>query len=105
MSNAKPFATTPDCHESLANAIHSLQKSDGILEIGLEDTFIANDSGSIDPGLPAGEYIELTVTDNGSGVGPAIIDFFQTIFHKNRSRRRNWHGLSDVSGTHIQTVY
>jgi two-component system cell cycle sensor histidine kinase/response regulator CckA len=81
------------------NAIYSLQKTGGVLEIGLRNTFIANVSKLKTSELPLGEYIELTVTDNGSGIDPEIIEnIFEPYFTTKGVGDGTGMGLAMVKG-------
>ncbi|MDP3480401.1 MAG: ABC transporter substrate binding protein, partial [Desulfoprunum sp.] len=64
------------------NAFQALRQHGGILQVRLEEISLGQEEAKA-LNLEAGEYIQLTVTDDGPGVAPAIIDkifdpFFST---------------------------
>jgi signal transduction histidine kinase len=76
------------------NAIHSLKKTGGTLEIFLRSLIINND-----PKFSDGEYAELTVSDNGPGIDPAIIDrIFEPYFTSKDVGEGSGMGLAMVKG-------
>lgn len=81
------------------NAIYSLQKSGGILEICLRNIHLTEDFKPQKGGLPAGEYIELAVADNGQGIDPVIIEnIFEPYFTTKEIGEGTGMGLAMVKG-------
>lgn len=81
------------------NAIFSLQSKGGILEIGLKNTSLAIEHDFATPGLPAGEYVELTVSDNGPGIDPSIMTaVFDPYFTTKNVGEGTGMGLATVKG-------
>lgn len=81
------------------NAIHSLQKSGGVLEITLKNISIAMDPRS-SAAIASGQYVELRVQDNGPGIDPAIIDkVFEPYFTTKEVGEGTGMGLAMVKGT------
>jgi len=56
------------------NAFHAMEHSGGVLAIGVEMRAIDSSTPSVGRQLKPGEYVELTVSDTGTGIGPDIID-------------------------------
>lgn len=102
-STAKVMGNASQLHQVVmnisTNAIHSLQKTGGVLEIILKNILIANDLEPKTSGLSSGEYIELTFTDNGSGIDPAIIEnVFEPYFTTKGIGEGTGMGLAMVKG-------
>lgn len=80
------------------NAAHAMEESCGTLEIGLHRVQIGESAGRADT-LPAGAYIELTVSDTGQGIAPDIQDkIFDPYFTTKRMDRGSGMGLAVVHG-------
>lgn len=56
------------------NAAQAMEKGGGILNVGLKDISITEDHVTQKLGLSGGDYLELSVSDTGSGIDPTIID-------------------------------
>lgn len=81
------------------NAIHSLQQSGGVLEIALRNISLEKDSELKTSKLPSGEYVELTISDNGPGIDPAIIEnIFDPYFTTKGVGKGSGMGLAMVNG-------
>ncbi|BHH85339.1 hypothetical protein LA52FAK_36280 [Desulforhopalus sp. 52FAK] len=81
------------------NAIYSLEESGGVLEIDLRNIFLNKDSEPQTSKLPAGEYVELTVSDNGPGIDPTIIEnIFEPYFTTKGVGEGSGMGLAMVKG-------
>ena len=81
------------------NAIHSLQKSGGVLQIALRNISLEKDSELKSSKLPSGKYVELTVSDNGPGIAPTIIEnIFDPYFTTKGVGEGSGMGLAMVKG-------
>lgn len=81
------------------NAVYSLQESGGVIKIELKNRFLENYLDREHAMLPGGEYVELTITDNGPGIDPAIIDnIFEPYFTTKGVGEGTGIGLAMVKG-------
>ncbi|BBO69018.1 hypothetical protein DSCA_29480 [Desulfosarcina alkanivorans] len=56
------------------NAAHAMEEQGGVLQVSLKDASVDDGARRIEPGLPAGDYVEIKVSDTGFGIAPEIID-------------------------------
>lgn len=78
------------------NAHHAMEDTGGILEVELKKVFIGKDS-QLD--IEAGEYVELVVSDTGSGIGPDVIDkIFDPYFTTKAIGKGTGMGLAVIQG-------
>ncbi|BHH81829.1 PAS domain S-box protein [Desulforhopalus sp. 52FAK] len=101
-STAKVMGNDSQLHQIVmnicTNAIHSLEKSGSVLEIALRD-IVVEDSELETSRIPSGEYVELTITDNGPGIDPTIIDnIFEPYFTTKGVGEGSGLGLAMVKG-------
>ena len=81
------------------NAYHAMQASGGVMEVLLEQVSVdaSMDFGAMD--LPPGPYLQLTVSDTGAGISPAIIDrIFDPYFTTKDKSKGTGLGLAVVHG-------
>ena len=57
-----------------SNSIYAMTEKTGVLEVRLDPTTLDDYSATRYEGLTAGDYIKLTVIDNGHGIDPDIMD-------------------------------
>lgn len=63
------------------NAQHAIVDEEGTIGIGLEDVAFSHDFNIHDKVLPPGDYVKLTVSDDGVGIKPEIIhNIFEPYF-------------------------
>jgi two-component system, cell cycle sensor histidine kinase and response regulator CckA len=80
------------------NAFQALRESGGTLQIRLEEINLGSDEANA-LNLEAGEYIQLTVTDNGPGIAATIIDkIFDPFFSTKDKTEGTGLGLAVVHG-------
>ena len=80
------------------NAFHALRERGGILQIRLEEQPLTEEEAK-SLNLEAGDYIQLTVTDDGLGIAPSIIDkIFDPFFSTKDKTEGTGLGLAVVHG-------
>jgi two-component system, cell cycle sensor histidine kinase and response regulator CckA len=71
----------------------------GVLAIELADVVVDDDRGAAEPGLAAGRYVRLTVSDTGTGIDPRVVpQIFEPFFTTKPSGMGTGLGLSIVYG-------
>lgn len=81
------------------NAAHAMENDGGILEIKLTETTIDRTANNSLPGLGIGDYIELIVSDTGTGIASDIIDtIFDPYFTTKKPGEGTGMGLAMVEG-------
>jgi PAS domain S-box-containing protein len=81
------------------NAVHAMDKSGGVLEVGLKRVNINGDEKTPDLGLPPGHYLKLSVSDTGQGMTPEVkARIFDPYFTTKEVGRGTGLGLSVVHG-------
>ncbi|HEY5672293.1 MAG TPA: ATP-binding protein [Malonomonas sp.] len=81
------------------NAAQSLNEQCGWLEITLRDVCLDAEAVAGFPGLATGDYQELTVSDNGAGIPPDVIErIFNPFFTTKKQDKGTGLGLSVVHG-------
>jgi len=100
---AKVLADATQIHQVLmnlcTNAAHAMRDNGGILMVGLDEVTV--DSGSPVQGadLTPGPYLVLTVSDNGPGMEPAVLDrIFEPFFTTKGVGKGSGMGLAMVHG-------
>lgn len=80
------------------NSAHAMDKSGGILQVGLKNITLGERHTDY-PDLSPGEYICLSVSDNGHGIDPKIIDrIFDPYFTTKEVGKGTGMGLAMVHG-------
>ena len=81
------------------NAYHAMEEKGGKLTVELKNTFFELDDTRKPQQLDVGKYVELVVSDTGSGISPAIIkNIFDPYFTTKKSGKGTGMGLSIVHG-------
>ncbi|MBU1567976.1 MAG: PAS domain-containing protein [Proteobacteria bacterium] len=81
------------------NAYHAMENSGGILRVSVNMTSILPSTSPEHQTIPPGEYVKLTVSDTGSGIGPDIIDkIFDPYFTTKEVGKGSGMGLSIAHG-------
>jgi len=80
------------------NAAHAMEDNGGIMEVTLKDVHFRKDI-NIPGGLEKGKYIELAISDTGSGIEPEHIDsIFDPYFTTKETGKGTGMGLAMVRG-------
>ena len=81
------------------NASHAMNSEGGVLEITLKDIVVDHSQTQFLDGITPGEFIELTVSDTGSGIPDAILDrIFEPYFTTKNIEEGTGMGLALVQG-------
>jgi PAS domain S-box-containing protein len=81
------------------NASHAMEDRHGIIEVNLRDIVIGRTEKGAPLGLRTGNYVELTISDSGSGISPDIIgSIFEPYFTTKRPGEGTGMGLALVHG-------
>ena len=81
------------------NAFHAMEQSGGLLSVGVNSAFIDRQTPGYDGEINPGEYVLLTVSDTGSGIGPDIIgNIFDPYFTTKEVGKGSGLGLSISHG-------
>jgi PAS domain S-box-containing protein len=83
----------------ITNASHALEKTGGIIEIGIKDFILKANSLSSTFTLIPGKYLEITISDTGQGIAPEVIDrIFDPYFTTKGIGKGSGMGLAVVHG-------
>ena len=81
------------------NAFHSMEKTGGMLTVTVATTAIESPNLLCGQQLSPGEYVELTIRDTGTGIGPDIIEkIFDPYFTTKEVGKATGMGLSITHG-------
>lgn len=81
------------------NAYHAMDKTGGVLSVTLNPALIGPGEQNMSAHATPGEYLELTVSDTGCGIGPDIIDkIFDPYFTTKGVGKGTGLGLSIIHG-------
>ncbi len=80
------------------NAYHSMEDQAGEIKVILSEVDLSTDSNAVIPMKP-GRYLELSVTDNGHGMGPGVLKrIFEPYYTTKKVGKGTGMGLSVVFG-------
>lgn len=81
------------------NAAHAMEGESGVLKIGLNDVTLDENAASENKKLTPGKYLQITVSDTGTGIGPSFIDsIFDPYFTTRGIGKGSGLGLAVVHG-------
>ncbi|MHC1743654.1 MAG: response regulator [Syntrophobacteraceae bacterium] len=102
-TNRPVLADATEVHQVVmnlcTNAYHAMQGHGGELRIDLEAVTVNPDDAPSDVELRSGDYVQLTVSDTGNGISPAVIDrIFEPYFTTKSKTQGTGLGLAVVHG-------
>ena len=102
-SNALILSDPSQIHQIMmnlcTNAAHALPENKGLLEVSLEELDVDQDTASRQADLQTGHYQKLTVSDNGEGIKPEIMDrIFDPFFTTKGIGKGTGMGLAVIHG-------
>lgn len=81
------------------NAYHAMEEAGGVLSVRVRETFLGAPTVSDDQQLIAGDFVELMVSDTGTGIAPDVIDkIFDPYFTTKAIGKGSGMGLSITHG-------
>ncbi|MCG2744865.1 MAG: transporter substrate-binding domain-containing protein [Desulfobacteraceae bacterium] len=81
------------------NAYHAMEETGGVLSVTLKPALIGPEEQLMSAHVTPGEYLELTVSDTGCGIGPDIIDkIFDPYFTTKGVGKGTGMGLAIIHG-------
>ena len=103
LSDAMVFSDPVHIHQMImnlcTNATHAIQESNGCILLRIEDECLEGDVKNIHPEARPGDYCKITVSDNGCGMPPEILDhIFEPFFTTKEEGKGTGLGLSIVHG-------
>jgi signal transduction histidine kinase/ABC-type amino acid transport substrate-binding protein/ActR/RegA family two-component response regulator len=97
--NASPVQIHQVLINLSANAAHAMEDHGGVLEFTLTRTRLDDSFCGQHPDISPGEYVQLSVSDSGHGIAPAIMPrIFEPYFTTKTMERGTGLGLSVVHG-------
>jgi CheY-like chemotaxis protein len=97
------LASSTQIHQVLmnlcTNAAHAMKDKTGVLSIILEDIYLSKENQSLSVNLQKGPYLDLKITDTGTGIEPSILEqIFDPFFTTKNPGEGTGMGLSVVHG-------
>lgn len=99
MVNADPTQMHQIVMNLCTNAAHVMQETGGVLEISLSSIIITHESQNRYQAVSPGPFIELKISDTGTGIDPKIIHrIFEPFFTTKEKEKGTGMGLAVVHG-------
>ncbi|MFC1747835.1 ATP-binding protein, partial [Pseudomonadota bacterium] len=80
------------------NARDAIEEDEGAINVGVKNIFLEDSEGLIQKGIPFGAYVNISISDSGSGIPPEITEKIFEPFFTTKGEEGTGLGLATVYG-------